>query len=198
MVTLVMYAPVRRVDTSVPLYPIERYSEILRSKNERVRAEKYLVWKLLEKAVTDCFNLEFTNLQFTKTANGKWICPDFYFSLSHTDGLVCVAVSKCTVGIDVEIVHDISDRVAGRILTDRERKKMESAPIEERNDFLLRAWVNKESIFKKRGDVALLPSTIETEDAEATVEKVTVDGRPYIISVCCNGNEILYEYTEEI
>ena len=125
---LVMYAPTYECDTSLPLVPSERQQEIARCKNDKVRREKYLVWKLLERAVTERFKLDFANLKFTKSANGQWVCPDLFFSLSHTDGAVCVAISDKPVGVDIEKVRPLRTEILERALTQSEREYAHSLP----------------------------------------------------------------------
>lgn len=196
--TFVMYAPLCNVDTSVPLYPSERYSEIQRCKSEKVRHEKYLVWKLLERAVEMNYNLKFANLQFTKTTNGKWVCPDLYFSLSHTDGAVCVALSDKAVGVDIEKVKDVKLSFKDKILTEREKEKMDTLPESERGLFLLRAWVKKESIFKMGGGEALLPARIETIDSIAKTQTLSILDKEYVLSVASFNDNIEIVYTEEL
>ena len=72
---IVIYAPMGDVDTSAPVHPAARYSEILECKNGNAKAEKYLVWRLLEHAVKNYTNLDFANLQFTKTDTGRVDVP---------------------------------------------------------------------------------------------------------------------------
>ena len=193
-----MYAPLCNVDTAVPLYPPERYSEIQRCKSEKARHEKYLVWKLLERAVEMNYNLKFANLQFTKTTNGKWVCPVFYFSLSHTDGAVCVALSDKAVGVDIEKVRDVKLSFKDKILTEREKEKMDTLPESERGLFLLRAWVKKESIFKMGGGEALLPARIETIDSIAKTQTLSILDKEFVLSVASFNDNIEIVYTEEL
>lgn len=196
--TLVMYAPIGDVDITESLYPKSRYREILECKNENARREKYLVWKLLEQAIKIATNLDFANLEFAKTTNGKWICPDLHFSLSHTDGVVCVAVSDLPIGVDVEAVKDIRPVLADKILTERERVIMESMPTEKMGRFLLDAWVKKESIFKMRGGEALLPNRIESASVKVKMHSVTVSGREYALAIASEYDNIEIIYTEEL
>ena len=196
--TLVAYMRECEVDTSTPLYPPERHKEVEGCKNEGARQEKYLAWKLLEKAVTDSFNLDFANIKFTKTANGKWICPDFHFSLSHADGLVCVCVSMCDVGVDAEPLREINQGLKSRILTEDEVSYMDRLPSSEQNRFLLESWVKKESIFKKSGGKMLMPNRITTVDHRTVLHYVIIDGREYVISVATDSDEIEFKHMEEI
>ena len=49
------------------LYPPIRQSEIESTTNEKVKAEKYFAWKLLEYALNDAFGYNVKDLTFTKS-----------------------------------------------------------------------------------------------------------------------------------
>ena len=196
--TLVVYAPIIKSDI-LPLYPTERYLEVTKCKSEKTKREKYSVWKLLEKVVTEELKLDFANLQFTKTDNGKWICPEFCFSLSHTDNLVSVAVSPFLVGVDVELVRPIREEIGRKILTDSEAEYMRALPQTVRGRYLLECWVRKESIFKKEGQKALLPCSFRADTCPTQLHTLKYCGEEYIISVCTDeGNKTKFIYMEEI
>ena len=186
-------------DISVPLYPDKRYSEVLGCKNSKTKIEKYLVWRLLEFGVKNYTTFNFDNLQFTKNANGKWVCPDLYFSLSHADGMVCVALSDTPIGVDAEPVREIRRELGGRIMTDKELSLTKDMPKEDLSEYLLSLWVKKESIFKT-GDVsALMPRSIEAQEHPTSLRRVTLGTQEYLISVChTRAHEIEFKYVEEI
>ena len=196
---LILYAPICDINTAKPLFPIARYKEIQACRSEKTKCEKYLVWKLLEHAVKDYLNLDFANLKFTKLDNGQWVCPDFYFSLSHTDGAICVAVSHHPIGVDIEKTRSVKEGLYSRVLTDKEYAVLKTLADEEREDFFLKAWVKKESIFKRNGGTSLMPSKTETDSSDAEAHTVYVNGERYFIGIAVNKNEG-YEiiYTEEI
>ena len=196
---IVVYAPMKEADLSVPLYPEERFNEILRCKNDKTKQEKYQVWQLLELAVKKYLNFDFANLQFTKTANGQWVCPDFYFSLSHTDGLVCVALAREPIGVDAELVRSINEGLSTRILTPSELSHGNTLSSERRGEYLLECWVKKESIFKRSGTAALMPGSIETSEHPTSIKSVTVGAREYLISVCHgSAHKTEFKHMEDI
>lgn len=198
-VAIVAYAPIRDADISVPLHPKSRYDEVVRCKSADAQKEKYLVWKLLENTVEKYLNLEFANLKFTKTNNGQWVCPNFYFSLSHTDRLVCVAVSDEPIGVDAELVRAVRPELEGRILTEKEREAIKRLPPEKQGEYLLESWVKKESIFKKEGGHALLPNRIRTDEYNTSVRRVACGTAEYLIAVCHDrADEIEINFVEEI
>ena len=195
---LVVYAPVCDLGIE-PIHPHSRYVEITECKSDKARREKYCVWKLLEKVVSSELNCDFANLRFTKTKNGQWVCPDFYFSLSHTDGLVCVAISHSPIGVDAEKVRPIRHELKHKVLTEREIGYMASLAPAEQGEYLLCSWVKKESIFKKTGGAALLPNRTEADGHITATHRVKLGDGEYLISACTDTNEkIQFRYMEEI
>ena len=196
---LVAYARIRDTDTREPVFPKERNDEILACKSDKTRTEKHSVWKLLKKVVESHLMLKFDNLQFTKTANGKWICPDFHFSLSHTDGLVCVAVSGAPVGVDAQIVRPIRYGLKERVLTPDEISRFDNLPDGEKGEFLLTSWVKKESIFKRFGTEAFIPSRIEADGYYTVTRRISLGTDEYLVATSCEeNNTIEFKFMEEI
>ena len=196
---LVIYAPIGDADMTAPLFPPDRDSEVRACKNESTMRDKYLVWQLLKRAVEEHLKLDFANGKFTKTATGQWVCPDFYFSLAHTDGAVCVAVSDLPVGVDIEKGRSIRPQLARRVLTDGELSYMESLPISEREGFFFEAWVKKESTFKMTGGEALLPRHRDTLTSSAITRRVLAGGEEYFIGIAsADDTKIEILFLEEI
>lgn len=179
------------------IYPGERASEIEAVSNPDVRAEKYYVWKLLAYALSRTFGYKIEDLSFEKTASGKWICDRCKLSLSHADGVVAVALSRGEVGVDVEAVRTLPERVCDKILTDNERTLLSSLSDEERNFFVLSKWSEKEALFKKSNDKVFHPSSISTENAPVRSRTVNIGGVDYILSVA-SDNLASVRYRENI
>ena len=138
MKKIYVYYAQTSVDTAErELYPRERTEEINGCKNESVKREKYYAWRLLEYAIKDVFSLDFNNLQFTKLPSGQWICDGCRFSISHSSGRVAVAVSDSDVGVDIEAVHDIDERIANKALTDAEFSHYKRLKDGSREEYLL-------------------------------------------------------------
>ena len=75
--------------------------------------------------------------------------PQIHFSLSHTQGLAVVAVTRgCRVGVDVEHVsgRERWPSLAERWFTEAEREGVDSL------EAFLRVWVRKEALVKGTGD----------------------------------------------
>jgi len=167
------------------IYPESRGDLIRSISNENVRNEKFYVWKLLEFALKDEFNLDIKKLDIVKNENGKWISDKVNFSLSHSGDLVCVAVSKHNVGVDIELIgkEKINDNKFSKILTASEIDSVKNY-----EDFLA-LWSMKEAIFKYENLKSFVPNKIDTTLVDNCVSKrVKVDDQIYILSV--HGDDV--------
>ncbi len=177
--------------TPKPVYPDARAQEIQACKNERVKIEKYCVWQLLAYALHRSYGVNIQKLLFTKDENGKWTTPDYFFSLSHCDEVVAVAISRKPVGLDVEKISDRMEKIKDKILTQREFTRYEER--EDKSLYLAEKWTQKESIFKMQGGRAFIPNKIETEDYKThTARLKDLDG--YLFSVAADEVKLVRTY----
>lgn len=101
-------------------------------------------------------------------------------SVSHSGPWAAAAIDVEPVGIDVEVVRDVSERAARHFLTSEETAQMESCTIAHR---LLHFWCAKEAAWKQRGGVLptlkRVPLRLLRESAQGllfdVVETVAVD-----------------------
>ena len=163
---------------------VERQNEINAISNERVRREKYYVWKLLEYAAKDSFAKDASNIRFVKSKNGKWSCKDFEFSISHSTEAIAVAVSDSSVGIDVERIRvKRSKKLAEYILTEEEYFEYSDVPDEKSEDFIVRKWCQKEAVFKMQNKARFKPSEIETAEYFCVTKAFDIGDEKYILAV---------------
>ncbi len=146
--------------------------------NQRVIDEKRAAYNLLVKACADCFGIELDVKKCSRDKNGKPRHRDICFSLSHSNGLVTVALAKAEVGCDIErlISSDRDERISDRIKTASE------AEIEDTT--LL--WTKKEAIFKFKGEGSFVPSQIDTSAYQTRSISLTVDNSQYRVSVAAD------------
>ena len=106
------------------------------------------------------FGYKFTDLVFTKSKNGKWLCDKCFFSISHSNGYVAVAVSNREVGIDVEEINAFVEKCNNDVLFDKMKRhiisKKEAPPQTPMQ--MLKMWTQKESLFKCRSKKSFNPS----------------------------------------
>ena len=180
----VYYGKIPGGDVNFDVYPKERADEIMSVRNDRLRKEKYYAWKLLEYAINEQ-GMEFSTLDFTKNENGKWACDECFFSISHTDGAVAVAVSKASVGVDIEKVSTRAVKVAKKVFSEAELK----SDCDDENLFATRLWTKKESIFKTQDMRVFSPQNIVISDHETKTVDLCLNGEKYVISVAGDGAE---------
>ncbi len=175
-------AKIPDVKSIINVLPKEKNIEIESINNEKVKAQKFYAWKLLEFAILNSFGYLMDELKFTKSENGKWLCDKFYFSISHSDNLVAVSLSNVPVGIDVEKFERPKKDVT-RIFSENERLIFDKLNDEQKWQYLITSWVKKESIYKMKGNGAFLPSKIDTTNSNTVVDKMELNGKTYVFSV---------------
>ena len=166
-----------------PLALAMRQEEILDCGNESVRRQKYYAWKLLEYALARSFGYKIADMEFVKTKYGKWTTPSCFFSISHSENAVAVAVSRKEIGVDVERINDAKDGFIQKVLTKEETKAFAHVPPLEKTEYLIGKWTEKESIFKTLNAGAFRPNKIAVADYMVATKKVVVGGEAYSLSV---------------
>ena len=128
-----------------------------------LKRQRFFVWHLLEFAAQHSLGLDPAAVAFRRLDTGRWVCPDFFFSLSHTEDAVAVAVSHGPVGVDVESLPVFARRYAAKpercaAILRRIAAPGELSGCEGREaETLLRLWTGKESLFKFRGRDPFIP-----------------------------------------
>ncbi len=145
------------------VYPPERQLLIEQTKAAALKRQRYVAWQTLAVGVKRSFSLTMQALAPKKNDNGKWEGSGAYFSLSHTDGYVAVAVSNQAVGVDIELPARAKklplSSLAQKVLTEEELANFSGDENE-----LLRYWTQKESIFKVKDKKTFIPNQIITKE----------------------------------
>lgn len=146
------------------IIPAVRAEEIENTKNTEHKIQKYYAWKLLEKAISEKYFKTMDSVSFVKSENGKWICSDFFFSLSHTKDCVAVIISDVPCGVDIEayLQQRFCEKLASKIMNSIEYEKYSALDESEKALFALEQWTKKESIFKMLSQKTFIPKNIDT------------------------------------
>lgn len=167
----------------------KRNEEIEACRNESLKKARYIDWKLLEYAAKRIFGTAPETLTFEKKRNGKWVCDKFFFSLSHTENTVAVAVSNAACGVDIENISRSSrydeKTLAGmrkHSFTEEENMRAETSALE-----FLKIWTAKESIFKACGGKSFFPKKTDTSAAKTTTE--IFEDKDLILSYCGENSD---------
>ncbi len=177
--------------------PKSRQDEISACSCERVKREKYCAWKLLEYGLERSLGKKITEMKIVKSENGKWTSPHVEFSISHSHDAVCVAVSRKPVGVDIELLQSKinTERFCERILTDGEAVEYQNQT-DDKLEFLLTKWSQKESLFKRSGEKSFVPKEQDTQKGSTVSKTVSVAGQRYILSVASETPDRLRVYED--
>ena len=178
----------------IPVYVIDTnkidVSSLLSSKelecfssitNEQTRREKIASYYLKKKYVGD----------FKIDEYGKPINERLFFNVSHSHGLVMLAVSKhYPIGIDIELIRDLNENLISYVTSDEERSLVSD------NISFFEIWTSKESLLKCDGTginsklkiVPALPINGFKNYKDKVFASRVTRYKNYIVSVTLEGN----------
>ena len=111
-------------------------------------------------------------------------CP-VEFSITHTHGLVGVAVSaEHPVGFDIEEIRPVREGFAARYLSEREQAEIRA--VGDPNEALLRLWTAKEAVGKYHG-TGLRGKIAEIDTQNAVSAVFEKNGKRFALSLAPKG-----------
>ena len=120
--------------------------------------------------------------------------PDIHYNLSHAAGIAACIVSDRRCGIDCEAVREYRPNVMRRAFSEAERRSVEKAPEDKRDELFFRLWTLKEAYVKALGIGISYPlDTVEfsfegdriiTNVKGCSFRQYLVGGGRYAVSVC--------------
>lgn len=180
----------RAVEPNGQVFPRERQSEIERCQSEKSRREKFSVWVLLQHAIEQTLGMRMDEIVFWRNSSGKWCCDRCEFSLAHSDGVVCVAISDKPVGVDIENVGAFRRKFCGdKLAAFYRRCASDKISVPPDPNEVLSLWARKEATFKMRGGVSVF--ACEPDKSAQTLFK-SFFGEEWCISFC--GAETSVEF----
>ncbi len=176
----------RKTNVTALSHPL-RQSQIDSCKSDKVKEEKFYVWKLLEYAVFNLFNKPLTDFNITLNKTGKWLSNGFEFSLSHSNGVVAVAISPYPVGVDVELIKKPNVNVYGKVFNDKQLIEFNRLPEDEKAEYFITKWANKESVFKSENKPIFIIDKENCNSVEVFSKKITFNELNYVLSIAGKG-----------
>ncbi|MCL2820437.1 MAG: 4'-phosphopantetheinyl transferase superfamily protein [Oscillospiraceae bacterium] len=172
------------------LLSVQRITKINGIKSQAGKNASAAVYLLLRLGLLRMYGIN-KAVDFEFVNHKKPILPEFpgiFFNLSHTKNTAACAISYTDVGVDVEYVRPVSDKLAKRVLTKNEYKDFIASS--NKDEYFCKIWTIKESFLKKTGDGI----TKELSDISAAeLEEIqTYKGDDYFCSVCGLKMEILH------
>lgn len=165
------------------VYPPERQEQIEKCSNINVKTEKYFAWQTLRYSMEKYLDAPFESHNLCRNDNGKWISDKCYFSISHSQGVVAVAVSTQNVGVDIEAVKRHKVGLESKILTQNEMQYLSGLDPTAAEEYVIRKWSEKESIFKTLDQKGFAPTNIETANFSVNSQALDIDGERFILSI---------------
>lgn len=161
-----------------------RQEELDQIDNDQVKREKYFAWKLLGYGLERSLGLKIDQLTFTKTQGGQYRTDKVQFSISHSHDALAVAVSRDSVGVDIESADaPCREGMAQRTMTAGELAQYEALPEGEKDAYFVRLWCAKEALFKAASKDAFEPTAYDTAAGGYAGFEKTVAGKPYHVAV---------------
>lgn len=176
-----------------------RYDDQSITRKENVQLQKKLSYAMLRLAVTEVCGREpdFTDLAFGEHGKPYFKSLPVHYNITHTNGLVCLAVHDTEVGIDAETLRPYYEKRTDRVCTAEEKAAIEASP--DRDLEFIKYWTLKESYVKYTGDglgygaknaaFRYRQDGIRHIGSDTAIYQAVreIEGRLYVISVCSEG-----------
>jgi 4'-phosphopantetheinyl transferase len=124
------------------------------------------------------------DVRFTYSAKGRPALAgqegDLDFSLSHSQGLAAVAVTRgVRVGLDIEGLRPVKENIAARYFSQAEHRELACLPAADQLAGFYRCWTRKEAVLKALGDGLSRPlDSFDVSVARDTPILERLDGDP--------------------
>ncbi|MCL2002413.1 MAG: 4'-phosphopantetheinyl transferase superfamily protein [Oscillospiraceae bacterium] len=138
-------------ERAAPLLSAERRAKALAYRFPRDQTLSAAVYLLLRMALAEQSGID-APPEFAYGENGKPFLkahPHIHFSLSHCRRAAACAVSDAVVGVDVQAIAPVPDKLARRVLTPEEYAAYVASP--RPDELFCEFWVRKESLLKQTG-----------------------------------------------
>ena len=163
----------------------KRLEKIKKSTNQLFIKEQLGSNLLLNDILENNYFLDPKEIEYIYNESGKPYLKDknLYFSLSHSNGIVALTVSKEEIGLDIELIKPVKDALAKRIMTETEYNIYSSLDKNKKITYFYEVWTSKEAYVKKLGTaITLNPSNIEI-DEDVLIKRITIDNNEYMLAV---------------
>ena len=162
-----------------------RLEKIKKSNNQLFIKEQLGSSILLNDVLENTYFIDCETLEYYYNESGKPYLKDknIYFSLSHSNGIVALTISKEEIGLDIELIKDVKDNLAKKIMNDIEYNTYQSLNKESKKIYFFEVWTSKEAYIKKLGtSITLNPSNISIEE-DVLLKKISISSNEYMIAV---------------
>lgn len=162
-----------------------RLEKIRKSSNNLLKKEQLGANLLLNDILENYFFMDITKVEYIYNEYGKPYIKDsnLYFSLSHSNGVIALAVSKEEIGIDIELIKDVKDNLAHKVMNEAEYNIYKGLSKNDKINYFYEVWTSKEAYVKKLGTALTLnPSNINI-DTDVILKNINISNSQYMIAL---------------
>ena len=137
---------------------MERQEKVMRTRNEKDQVRILAAGLLLQYAVEQELDRKMpgTSLGIRQKEGGKPYLVDYpkiHFNLSHSGEMVACAIGTIEVGVDIQQLVPVKEKVATRFFTEKEKERLKQcATAKEYEKQFFQYWCRKESYLKLTGE----------------------------------------------
>jgi len=154
-------------------------SKRLRSlKNKKASVAAYLLLRIALKEMYEITDI----VEFSYEDKGKPLLRDYpgvHFNLSHSGNIAACIVADNKVGVDVQQITAVSEKVAKRVLTKAEFAEYKNSQTPD--EYFCKVWTIKESFLKYSGQGITME--LKEISADTLQDTLTFKGEGYFCSV---------------
>lgn len=162
-----------------------RLKKIKKSSNILLKKEQLGANLLLNDILENYFFMDITKVEYIYNEYGKPYIKDsnLYFSLSHSNGVIALAVSKEEIGLDIELIKDVKDNLALKVMNEAEYNIYKGLSKNDKISYFYEVWTSKEAYVKKLGTALTLnPSNINI-DTDVILKNINISDNQYMIAL---------------
>ena len=162
-----------------------RLEKIKKSSNNLFKKEQLGSSLLLNDILENYFFMDTTKVEYIYNEFGKPYIKDsnLYFSLSHSNGVIALAVSKEEIGLDIELIKDVKDNLAHKVMNEVEYNIYKGLSKNDKISYFYEVWTSKEAYVKKLGSALTLnPSNINI-DSDVILKNINISNSQYMIAL---------------
>ena len=160
----------------------QRKVKVDRLRNNLNRNASCSVYLLLRLALSEIYNIDVA-VDFAFGINGKPYLKDYpyiFFSLSHSHNIAACAVAGVEIGVDVQKIKPVDEKVAKRVLSEDEYIQFLHSPSPD--EYFCEIWTKKESFLKKSGDG--ITKELREISADSLTGIKSFRGNDYYCTIC--------------
>lgn len=170
-------------DELINLVEEKRQQKIKKSSNEMHKKELLGAGLLLRDTLLNK-GVENININYNEFNKPFLADNEYYFSISHSNYIVALTISKQPIGLDIELIEPIKKGLEKNVLSADELKIYNSLNESKRLEYFYQVFTAKEALVKYKGtSITIKPSTVAI-DLDVYTKRVNFFKRNYMAALC--------------